>query len=365
MRCGPGNVAAVLGERELLRTALGALKEELFAGPVSEAMLVMVRSEAHGPSQLLQLLANAFALFQAYRNLDTYIARLGRDGPPGPEDDLGERLTPPAAEEPPAKTDVPARTMGALAAMYQVAEDTLVEVDAAKINSFVAQVALMDWRPKAPPVQGAGYAAKSEYIDDALVYLEVTFSTAVEMLPAAPCHAFQARLLDRCGATVLQALVGDAVEAFNMFALMQLDADVHCLEEFAGQWGLRGSCHRLGELRQILDLLLSGNPEGVLDTEARVSLYQVSEGGSATGRRRRLTDGPGRPRAWTWRGWRASWTSTVRPRLSRAGSPAWAPASGSGPSGRRWSASPSACGRRSRRTARRRRCRTSSVPSRF
>ena len=84
VRCGPGNIAAVLGERERLQTALGAFKEELFAGPVSEAMLVMVRSEAHGPSQLLQLLANAFTLFQAYRNLDTYIARLGRDGPPGP-----------------------------------------------------------------------------------------------------------------------------------------------------------------------------------------------------------------------------------------------------------------------------------------
>ena len=102
---------------------------------------------------------------------------------------------------------------------------------------------------------------------------------------AGPCHSFQARLLDRCGATVLQALVGDAVEAFNMFALMQLDADVHCLEEFAGQWGLRGSCHRLGELRQILDLLLSGNPEGVLDTEARVSLCQVSERTSAAAQR--------------------------------------------------------------------------------
>ena len=95
-------------------------------------------------------------------------------------------------------------------------------------------------------------------------------------------------LISRCHVHLTETFcvsVGDAVEAFNMFALMQLDADVHCLEEFAGQWGLRGSCHRLGEVRQILDLLLSGNPEGVLGTEARASLYPVSERTSAAAQR--------------------------------------------------------------------------------
>ena len=41
--------------------------------------------------------------------------------------------------------------MRAIGAVYDGAEESLVRIVAAKLNSFIVQVALMEWRPKSPP----------------------------------------------------------------------------------------------------------------------------------------------------------------------------------------------------------------------
>ena len=165
--------------------------------------------------------------------------------------------------------------MRAIGAVYDGAEESLVRIVAAKLNSFIVQVALMEWRPKSPPERTCdedGAVANSDYIDDALVFLEVTFATLTESLQPGACLSVMRRIMDECAACILKSFEG-AVPSFNMFAIMQVDAEFRALEAFVAKWlGLM-----LGpvssELRQILDFLLSGNPESILDTEARMSLY--------------------------------------------------------------------------------------------
>ena len=118
----------------------------------------------------------------------------------------------------------------------------------------------MEWRPKSPPERTCdedGAVANSDYIDDALVFLEVTFATLTESLQPGACFSVMQRIMDECAACILKTFETGAVTSFNMFAIMQVDAEFRALEAFVSKWpGLKqGSIS--SELRQILDFLLS------------------------------------------------------------------------------------------------------------
>lgn len=70
-----------------------------------------------------------------------------------------------------------------------------------------------------------------------------------------------------------QLLLGNTVKKFNILALFNLNQDLHVLENFAQRCPISNLVETFSELRQMLDLFLSGDFEGILDAQVREVRY--------------------------------------------------------------------------------------------
>ena len=277
LSCRLSSFYGLLGDSSGSTEQLDDIKECLFGSALANAVDHLIREHSNSMSQATQILANVCSMAYASTHLDAYVSdfNLQGKGPLVRTQGLG---APQGAGEPslPSTSGAGGREgMRAIGAVYDGAEESLVRIVAAKLNSFIVQVSLMEWRPKSPPERTCdedGAVANSDYIDDALVFLEVTFATLTESLQPGACLSVMRRIMDECAACILKSFEG-AIPSFNMFAIMQVDAEFRALEAFVAKWPGLVPGPVSSELRQILDFLLSGNPESILDTEARMSLY--------------------------------------------------------------------------------------------
>lgn len=276
--CRLSSFYGLLGDSSGSYEQLDDIKECLFGSSLANAVDLLIREHSNSMSQATQILANVYSMAYVSSHLDAYVSDFDLQGK-GPLVRVRvSGVTQGTAESsPPGTTGRGGREgMRAIGAVYDAAEESLARIVAAKLNSFIAQVALMEWRPKSPPERTCdedGAVANSDYIDDALVFLEVTFATLTESLQPGACFSVMQRIMDECAACILKTFETGAVTSFNMFAIMQVDAEFRALEAFVSKWPGLNQGSISSELRQILDFLLSGNPDSILDTEARIFLY--------------------------------------------------------------------------------------------
>ncbi|CAM8930630.1 unnamed protein product [Rhodiola kirilowii] len=122
----------------------------------------------------------------------------------------------------------------------------------------------------------------NEYVNELLIYLETLVSTAQQILPADILKRVLQGVLSHISGKIVGALVDDSVKRFNVNALTGLDVDIRLLESFAdnlsplvaeadaGQLKLS-----LAEARQLVNLLLSNNPETFLNPVIRERSYNL------------------------------------------------------------------------------------------
>ena len=273
--CRLSSFYSLLGSTSGSAELLDDIKECLFGSALSNGVDMLIKKHSNSMHQATQILANVYSMANVSYHMDSYVSDfiLHGNGPLVRPNSLGEGAS--SGKLSPGPSEGVLEGTRAIRVVYSSAEESLVRIIAAKLNSFIAQVALLEWRPKRPPERMSaedGAVANSDYIDDALVFLEVTFATLMESLQPKASSSVMRKVIDECAGCIIKSFDG-VVVSFNMFAIMQVDAEFRALESFSEKWPDLEKGSTSAELRQILDFLLSGNPDSILDTEARMSLY--------------------------------------------------------------------------------------------
>jgi exocyst complex component 6 len=108
------------------------------------------------------------------------------------------------------------------------------------------------------------------YAFDLVNYLETTF-VCMEHLPMLQGIHF-ASCKHICSALV-NMMMDDEVKSISIIALLNLHGDLEKFEQFAERTGTDGLPQTFSELRQMLNLFLSGNVEQILDSHIRDMVY--------------------------------------------------------------------------------------------
>ena len=153
-------------------------------------------------------------------------------------------------------------------------EDLIFELIASKIDQFLDLAAEFNWTPDA--VQ----SGPSDYILDLIAYLETTFYL-MGLMPDAvreAVHFFSCKHIANRLMELLTTTPGDggghgACKKFNIIGIANLNQDLHVIEAFAQRCPIQNLIETFSEIRQLLDLLLSGDIEVLLDAGQRASRY--------------------------------------------------------------------------------------------
>lgn len=125
----------------------------------------------------------------------------------------------------------------------------------------------------------------NEYVNEVLLYLDTLISTAQQMLPLDALYKIGSGALDHISNSIVAAFLSDTVKRFNANAVISINFDLEALESFADErfqsTGLseiykEGSFRGcLVEARQLINLLLSSQPENFMNPVIRVKNYNA------------------------------------------------------------------------------------------
>lgn len=145
------------------------------------------------------------------------------------------------------------------------AYDAMLHIMNEKIDEAMGQAAQIPWNPTEPP------GLVNEYLTDLCIYLETMMETARQLLPLEAFYKVSAGMMRHISDVLVQLLVGDVVKRFNLFAIQGLDNDLRVIEGFADQEDEKSGTKdnpdmpplktHVAESRQLINLLLSNNPE--------------------------------------------------------------------------------------------------------
>jgi exocyst complex component 6 len=110
----------------------------------------------------------------------------------------------------------------------------------------------------------------SGIINDLITYLETSFV----MFTYLPLHIRQGIQFTTCR-HIAETLMGSLLETkkYNIIYIYNLNLDVKCFEEYAKRQSTTGLISCFSEIRQFIDLLLSGNVEQILDKPTREAKF--------------------------------------------------------------------------------------------
>lgn len=124
---------------------------------------------------------------------------------------------------------------------------------------------------------------KSEYMNEVVIYLDTLLSTAQQILPLDVMYKVGSGALEHINNTFMKTLLSDTLKRFTANAVMGINNDFKSLEEFADErfhsTGLNevykeGSFRGcLLEMRQLINLLLSSQPENFMNPVIRMRNY--------------------------------------------------------------------------------------------
>lgn len=148
-----------------------------------------------------------------------------------------------------------------------------------KLDEFMLLTENVKWTTEDASQHG------NEYVNEVLLYLDTLISTAQQMLPLDALYKIGSGALDHISNSIVAAFLSDTVKRFNANAVISINFDLEALESFADErfqsTGLseiykEGSFRGcLVEARQLINLLLSSQPENFMNPVIRVKNYNA------------------------------------------------------------------------------------------
>ncbi|CAA7388756.1 unnamed protein product [Spirodela intermedia] len=164
-----------------------------------------------------------------------------------------------------------------LRATQNAAYIELSNLVSSKIDEFMDLVNNINWTAEDPPQMG------NEYINVVCIYLDTLISTAQLIFPLDALHKIASGALEHISDSIVTAFLCENVKRFNLNAVMCIDNDLKALETFAedkfrstGLNNAEKECNLrdcLTEARQLVNLLLSNQPENFMNPVIREKSY--------------------------------------------------------------------------------------------
>ncbi|KAK9055841.1 hypothetical protein SSX86_026926 [Deinandra increscens subsp. villosa] len=158
----------------------------------------------------------------------------------------------------------------------EAAEEMLSSLLKKKVDGFMTLIENVNWMIDEQP------QIENEYVNEVIIFLETLLSTAQQILPGQVLKRVLQDVLCHISETIVNFLAGESVKKFSLNAVMGIDVDVKVLESFAENQASLVSEEEaiqlkkaLVEARQLVNLLLSNNPENFLNPVIRERSYNA------------------------------------------------------------------------------------------
>ncbi|KAL5994726.1 Exocyst complex component S15A [Asimina triloba] len=234
--------------------------DKLLIDVLNEALLNSIHSSSTGVSQAMQIAANITVLEHACVLFLRQAAKLCG---------IPVRI----ASRPQASLTARAVLKTSRDAAYHA----LLSLANSKVDEIMALVENVNWTADEAPPNG------NKYTNELVIYLETLLTTAKQILPPDVLQKIGSGALEHISNSILNAMLSDSVKRFSMGAIMGLNMDLKRLESFAdersvgdGEVGREGGLrHCLIEARQLINLLLSNQPENFMNPVIRERHYNA------------------------------------------------------------------------------------------
>ncbi|XP_010247656.1 PREDICTED: exocyst complex component SEC15A-like isoform X2 [Nelumbo nucifera] len=231
--------------------------DKLLIEVLNEALLKVIHSSTTGVSQAMQIAANITVLEQT---CDLFVQQAAQH--------CGIPVQ--SIERPHASLSA----KGVLKTSQDTAYNALMNLINFALDEFMALTQNINWTAEEIPQDG------NDYVHEVVIYLDTVMSTAQKILPLDALFKVGSAALKHISNSIVTALLSDSVKRFNVNAIMSLDNDLKILENFAD-----GRFHSMGlskenslrdcliEARQLINLLLSSQPENFMNPVIREKNY--------------------------------------------------------------------------------------------
>ncbi|KAM0868420.1 hypothetical protein ACQ4PT_041334 [Festuca glaucescens] len=164
-----------------------------------------------------------------------------------------------------------------LKASQNAAYNALINMANSKIDEFMVLLDDVNWIVEESPDNA------NDYMNEVLIYLETLVSTAQEILPHEALYKVVSGAMSHISDSIMTTLLSDGVKRFTASSVLGLDMDLNLLEAFADEkFHITGLADlgkettfrdRLVEIRQLVNLLLSSQPENFMNPVIRGKNY--------------------------------------------------------------------------------------------
>ncbi|KAM7531753.1 hypothetical protein LguiB_035163 [Lonicera macranthoides] len=155
----------------------------------------------------------------------------------------------------------------------------LLDLVNTKLDEYMALTVNLDWTPEDIA------ESENDYVNEIVIYLHGILSTAQQILPTDYVYKVGSGALEHISNSIVDAFLSDSVKRFNANLVIGFNNDLKALESFADE-----SFHSTGlseiykegsfqgfliEARQLINLLLSNQPENFLNPVIREKSYNA------------------------------------------------------------------------------------------
>uniref|UniRef100_A0A0D9VPV8 Exocyst complex component n=1 Tax=Leersia perrieri TaxID=77586 RepID=A0A0D9VPV8_9ORYZ len=234
--------------------------DKLLIEVVNNSLLNMIYARSLAMSQMMQLAGNIAVLEQACDMFLLFSAHMC-----GIPKRIAQR----------SHSGLTARAV--LKASQNAAYNALINLANFKIDEFMVLLDDVNWIAEEAPDNS------NDYMNEVLIYLETLVSTAQEILPLEALYKVVSGAMSHISDSIMTTLLNDGVKRFTVNAVMGLDIDLKLLEAFADEKFHNIGLSDLGkettfadclvEIRQLVNLLLSSQPENFMNPVIRGRNY--------------------------------------------------------------------------------------------
>ncbi|XP_006649446.1 exocyst complex component SEC15A-like isoform X1 [Oryza brachyantha] len=164
-----------------------------------------------------------------------------------------------------------------LKASQNAAYNALINLANFKIDEFMVLLDDVNWIVEEAPDN------PNDYMNEVLIYLETLVSTAQAILPLEALYKVVSGAVSHISDSIMTTLLNDGVKRFTVNAVMGIDIDLKLLEAFVDDKFQSTGLADLGkettfadclvEIRQLVNLLLSSQPENFMNPVIRMRNY--------------------------------------------------------------------------------------------
>eukprot|EP00271_Cylindrocystis_brebissonii_P004692 TRINITY_DN16508_c0_g1_i1.p1 TRINITY_DN16508_c0_g1~~TRINITY_DN16508_c0_g1_i1.p1 ORF type:complete len:834 (-),score=194.69 TRINITY_DN16508_c0_g1_i1:1366-3867(-) len=157
-----------------------------------------------------------------------------------------------------------------------VAYEVMIKLIKNRIDDMLSPHDQINWMPSEPQ-------PSNDHLIEVIIFLETMLDTARQLLPLMAFEKVASAMISHVSERLVGALCGDQVKKVNLYAVQGLDGEIRALEAFAdNQYVVSGLDQmpgvpplrsHLAELRQLVLLILSNQPEHFLSKPVREKSY--------------------------------------------------------------------------------------------